>query len=64
MEEESELCIVCGKRPPHLYVQGTGEYLSYTCLICHRRSRFQPNFIESGSTKNGRTKHFSGKEDK
>ena len=49
---EEELCWTCLDAEPHGYVQGTGEYLSHTCLPCHRRSRKQPNFFETSSGKN------------
>ena len=65
MLDETDLCITCLKVPPHGYVNGTGEYLAYTCLPCHRRSRKQPNFVDGGDSKNfHKTPGPGNKEDK
>ena len=45
--------------------QGTGEYLEYTCLKCHRRSRKQPNYIEGGTARTySKTPSCGNQEDK
>ena len=36
----------------HGYIQGTGEYLEYTCLPCHRKNEKRVNYVEGGDSKN------------
>ena len=52
--EQEEPCSICHIRPVHGYVVGTGEFLTHTCLFCHRRKRGD-NFVETGSTKRQQT---------
>ena len=52
-EDTNFLCIICNKRPAHGYVNGTGEYLSKTCLPCHRRPTNRHNIIQGGNAKRG-----------
>jgi hypothetical protein len=60
----NKLCKRCNKLPPHGYVQGTGEFLLDTCLSCHRKSRKQDNFYETGSSKRTNVIRQNGKDDK
>jgi hypothetical protein len=61
---EIKLCKRCNKREVHGYVTGTGEFLIDTCLLCHRKSRKQGNFYETGSSRRSNVIRQNGKEDK
>jgi len=64
MQEENQLCKVCNTHPVHGYVQGSGEYLRDTCLVCHRkRGKIGTNYIEGGDSKGRSKTHSAGNRD-